>query len=326
MVFNAKIAPFRGVSRFPLRVPAVPVREEEKITTGESTTPAQDQYEPSFADVLVTKAMLSRAFRLPPEIVDTIVDYAEYWPHTTTQVDATDDSLAARGSIHSEKEHVRENVFLLRSPPLGFHTWNRASRRTGGRPIHKTAPEPRPPGEEFSVDDFQRLIASPSPLLARPCRRIVFTIRSRDQGWGGEWGDRGTYNGSWTWFEAGLERWCWPSGPGPAPSLLLLLPLAGRRPHDLLPREEYKVQCNVTAHGEARTHRVVWSYTDSVDPERDVEAAARLEEQGRGKATGSGNFVRALKLGDVVTLWAKARFPGWVNHVESARLDVYYAV
>ena len=45
-------------------------------------------------------------------------------------------------------------------------------------------------------------------MLAHPCRRIVFTIRSHDQGWGGDPGDAGTYNGSWTWFEVGLERWC----------------------------------------------------------------------------------------------------------------------
>lgn len=49
------------------------------------------------------------------------------------------------------------------------------------------------------------------PSLAHPVRKIVFTIESRDQGWGG--GDsRGSYHGSWTWFEAGLERFD-PSAP-----------------------------------------------------------------------------------------------------------------
>jgi hypothetical protein len=38
------------------------------------------------------------------------------------------------------------------------------------------------------------------------CRKIVFTIRSRDQGWGGSAADKGTYRGSYTWFDVGLER------------------------------------------------------------------------------------------------------------------------
>lgn len=96
--------------------------------------------------------------------------------------------------------------------------------------------------------------------------------------------------------------------------------------HELHPSDQLKVQCNLTAEKEALEHRVVWSYTDDVDPERDVEAATKLERQGRGKATGTGKFVRDLKLGDVVTLWSKARFPSWANFVESAKIEVYYAI
>jgi hypothetical protein len=211
--------------------------------------------------------------------------------------------------------------------------------------------KPQPPGEEFTADDFQELIASPIPLLAHPCRRIVFTIRSHDQGFSNEAGNRGTHNGSWTWFEAGLERWCKsspaqtsPAGQEPQqnqhPSLNLdnlctVFPEVEWDSevqqdyvfnHPLNPRDDLKVQCNVTAERETVQHRVVWSYTDDINPERDVEAGAKLAEQGRGKATGDGKFVRDLRLGDVVTLWAKARFPLWANFVESARMDVYYAV
>jgi hypothetical protein len=38
------------------------------------------------------------------------------------------------------------------------------------------------------------------------CRKIVFTIRSHDQGWGGSAADKGTYRGSFTWFDVGKER------------------------------------------------------------------------------------------------------------------------
>jgi hypothetical protein len=186
-------------------------------------------------------------------------------------------------------------------------------------------------------------------MLAHPCRRIVFTIKSHDQGWGGNPNDEGTYNGSWTWFEAGLERWCKTSTAEPdaaeqqtlhqQPSLVpddlcTVLPQVEWDSekeehvlkHPLHPPQHLKIQCNVTAEREWATHRVVWSYTDDIDPERDVEAATKLAERGRGTATGNGKFVRDLKLGDVVTLWAKARFGGWINKVDSVRIDVYYAV
>ncbi|KAL2016175.1 hypothetical protein VTK56DRAFT_4093 [Thermocarpiscus australiensis] len=297
----------------------------------------QPTYEPSVADVLVVKAMLNKGLSIPPEIADTIIDLAEYWPHTTTEV-SFDGSPVAQG----RKE---EDVFLLRTPPLGL----RIPRRL---PNETIPPKPQPPGDEFSPDDFQRLTASSTPMLAHPCRRIAFTIRSRDQGWGGLPADRHTYNGSWTWFEVGLERWCKSStadtGADTAgqqkqqheqPSLTLenlctLLPELEWLPasgeylfvHPLLPREDLKIQCNATSMSTLQEHRVVWSYNDDIDPERDVEAAARLARQGRGKATGNGKFVRDLKLGDVITVWAKARFPLWVNYVESVKVDVYFAV
>ncbi len=39
-----------------------------------------------------------------------------------------------------------------------------------------------------------------------PCRKIVFTIKSHDQGWGGGRENRGTYKGSYSWFDAGKEE------------------------------------------------------------------------------------------------------------------------
>ncbi len=42
--------------------------------------------------------------------------------------------------------------------------------------------------------------------MAHPCRKIVFDIVSKDQGWGGGRGDQGTFHDSFTWFDVGLER------------------------------------------------------------------------------------------------------------------------
>lgn len=100
-------------------------------------------------------------------------------------------------------------------------------------------------------------------------------------------------------------------------------PSTRRYHHDLLP-SSMKVQCNMTANKGTQVHRVQWSWTDDIDP--DSPQGDKLEKQGRGRATATGSFVRDMKLGDVVTVWAKARFPLWVNHVEKAQIDVYWAL
>jgi len=33
-----------------------------------------------------------------------------------------------------------------------------------------------------------------------------------------------------------------------------------------------------------------------------------------------------MKVGDVVPVWGKARFPGWANVVEMVKIDIYWAV
>jgi hypothetical protein len=71
-------------------------------------------------------------------------------------------------------------------------------------------------------------------------------------------------------------------------------------------------------------HVIEWSWTDDIHPES--PEAEKLTEEGRGKETGTGEFVRNLQLGDVITVWGKARFPGWSNHVNGVTVDIYWAV
>jgi hypothetical protein len=58
--------------------------------------------------------------------------------------------------------------------------------------------------EEAGPEYFKRYLKASMPTLEHPVRKIVFTITSRDQGWTHQ--QKGTYESSWTWFEAGLER------------------------------------------------------------------------------------------------------------------------
>jgi hypothetical protein len=70
---------------------------------------------------------------------------------------------------------------------------------------------------------------------------------------------------------------------------------------------------------------IIWSRDDDITNPESSEAT-ELEKIGRGKLTGNGEFVRNMRVGDVVTIWAKARFGGWYNNVDDLQIDVYWAV
>ena len=79
----------------------------------DDTLDAPCSYEPTVLDVIVVKAMLNKALRLPPEIIDTVVDMAEYWPHTSTEMIYTGRPAIARKNATSGAE----NQFLVSPHP-----------------------------------------------------------------------------------------------------------------------------------------------------------------------------------------------------------------
>ncbi|CAK7235730.1 hypothetical protein SCUCBS95973_009365 [Sporothrix curviconia] len=398
--------------RIPATVPDDSDTESESTTSSSSSSSACS-YQPSFCDVLVVKAMLQRHGRLPLELVDDIVDDAAYWAHAHAEVffarDTGRDLTVPTGRAHP----TGGNRFCLRTPPLGFQrapvrggsgsTTTNNSGEAARKAYTLQEPEPVPLEEEAvggdccSADDIRQwLPAGQAPLLEHPCRKIVFTIVSHDQGWANNAhrGDR--YKGSYTWFDVGLERYGWrkgaehkeasetesdekapfaPTAPDtatlytlrpdvvaasqPPPNSILL-----QHPRDELqhPREELpprrwrfdfplnpgddRLQSNKVATREFAEHTIVWSWTDEKPPLEEEPANSSqgpavsvvegqdppttqrcpLDKIGRGSETGDGSFVRNLRVGDVVTVWAKARFPGWSNTVRSVEVDVYWAV
>jgi hypothetical protein len=84
------------------------------------------------------------------------------------------------------------------------------------------------------------------------------------------------------------------------------------------------LQSNVTAKPSVTKHKVTWRATDNVNP--DSLEGDKLEENGRGRFTLNVEFVKDLRIGDSITVWAKARFAGWCNIVESVKVEVYWAV
>ncbi|KAJ8595449.1 hypothetical protein M405DRAFT_714367, partial [Rhizopogon salebrosus TDB-379] len=145
-----------------------------------------------------------------------------------------------------------------------------------------------------------------------PCRKIEFHLWSNGQGWGGEPEYRGTYNGSYTWFDAGIEK--------------LHTPIFANNTgyHYTVASSGHYASENVVAKEGVTEHTIVWYFLDSFDNQS--AEAAEATKLGWGPATLDGKFVRSMQVGGCITLWARARFPGWENRVQKTKITVYWAV
>ncbi|KAH8819041.1 hypothetical protein F5884DRAFT_759280 [Xylogone sp. PMI_703] len=333
-----------------------------RFTSNSEEKPAPPPtYEPTVSDVLMVKRLILHVSELPLELVDLIIDYAEYWPHTTTPALLEFIRAYANGD---------ENKMIVRSLPLGYvpsetsPDYQIMSDSEEQKQLYFfKEPLPLPDNLEIPNDAteevLQHWLSKSRPRTEHPCRKIVFTFTSHDQGWGGEASCRGTYNGAFSWFDVGLERICATRNENLIPHVLkdddllrikdteerlincifrTINPitvtntrsdrlnrsnLPDQFMHPLIPNE-HVLQKNLAATRDDQDYKITLSATDNISP--DSPEAEKLEAQGRGKATASGEFVRNLQPGDVVTVWAKARFPGWANHVKSMKIDVYWAV
>ncbi|OAX33461.1 hypothetical protein K503DRAFT_748708 [Rhizopogon vinicolor AM-OR11-026] len=285
----------------------------------DSSYAASTEHKPSVADVLRVKTYLQS--KLPPELVDGIIDDASYWPHSSVNFERP-----FTLPFFKDGRRVGDAMYM-RTLPLGI-------RGTEG-------------DFSFTEQDFMngpswlkklRLggpddLSWSTPSLSYPCRKIEFQLWSHDQGWGGE--HPGTYNASFTWFDTGIDKLPTPTFASDVvewPSYLL-------RREDVDDAEAFRIQRdttipviplettlqkNVAAKRQTTVHTIVWHFLDSFD--KDSAEAKEAANMGRGPGTLDGKFVRRLQVGDCITLWVRARFPGWQNHVQKAEITVYWAV
>jgi hypothetical protein len=275
-------------------------------------------YEPTTVDILIVKQYFKLfSVPLPDELIDDIIDAASYWAHTSLTVDghtvayAEGDKMYMRtlplavcgteGDFLLDKENLQGEGFVL-----------------GGLPSTE--------------------LEQAAPTRAKPFRKVEFQLWSHDQGWGGEHGCRGTYNGAYSWFDASVERLEstsyfteskeWPS------SLLFATVDAPNLPDDVtffqkdakrpfLPSAS-TLQKNIVAEEQTTHHTITWTDLDDVK-EGSPEAIA-AQNRGQGWKSYDGSFVRDLQVGDCITLWMRARFPGWSNNAVKAKITVFWAV
>lgn len=99
-------------------------------------------YEPSALDVVVVKIMLTKGCKLPHEIVLSLLDHAEYWPHTTTTLDRslTVSSGPGREDQFLVSDTHQPSVFLFTNRQLvSFDQNHSASSKRSTTTIATTA-------------------------------------------------------------------------------------------------------------------------------------------------------------------------------------------
>ncbi|KAL7933026.1 hypothetical protein V8C35DRAFT_306078 [Trichoderma chlorosporum] len=301
--------------------------------------PSTQPYEPTLHDVLVVRAMLSKAVILP-ELVGYIMDYAEYWVRSTAKSNP-DFSIRAK-QVGNGDFDFQGSTFLLRSFPIGL-TENVIGLERGGfyhRFYQTEQIAARPVKEACDRRFFQDLMTNTSRHHS-PVRKIVFRITSHDQGWTTD-DVPGPFIASKTWFEAGIERFeashkcerCPDMRKLPLCKLAVVEPKPENRvSRNGVPGYRYghspwkgprEILRNKTASEEWEDYEVTWTCWDVVAP--DSQEAQQAMEEGKGQMDGDGQFVRSLRLGDVVTVWGRAMHRGWVNTVDTVQMDIYWAL
>ncbi|KAL8786020.1 MAG: hypothetical protein Q9213_003001 [Squamulea squamosa] len=175
---------------------------------------------PSMLEVINVKRLLL-ILKLPLEIVDLILDHAEFWPHTTCTSQYRTVVFSSEGKAHQVRqlwmrdwrslpfsmdhgpipENYRiapNNAFLLRTHPLGLET------REPVLPV-KAGVVSRWK-KKLKRDRQRKGSAGPTWLQPRglhPCRKVVFEILSHQEAMDFS---EPQYGDSPTWFDVSVEK------------------------------------------------------------------------------------------------------------------------
>jgi hypothetical protein len=183
--------------------------------------------------------------KLPPELVPSILDFAEYWVKSsascTYHMNITERDLR----VGSESSSDLKGALYHTSPLI--------------------------------AGDYERF------STLSPVRKVIFTITSKDQGWSSYPENYGTYENSWTWFEAIVLDW---------DEDVIAQPILPRR-----------ICTNVHAGSDYKTHVTTWTWNSEDEQER--------------------MWIHRLRRGSKIGINVWARFPGWSNSVHSANIDIY---
>ncbi|KAF3937172.1 hypothetical protein ABW19_dt0201353 [Dactylella cylindrospora] len=247
------------------------------------------------------------AVKVPPELVPPILDYAEYFPHEVIGKREEQESVGNDGS----------KVYLTARIPE-FEALDKNTAGKGGK----------------------------EGMGGRPgrVRKLVFKIRSKDQGWSSYPRDKGTYRGSWSWLEVELWRKFDSTGStdtsGESSTGNQQQEQQQQQPLPQLSEEEKKqnpgmyrvttclLQRNKHAVSDYTDHEIVWDWkVDELDDEVEEKwEPGCVDTWQKGGRIDNGKFVRELRGGDELRVVMRALFPGWRCSVESCEIECWWAV
>ncbi|KAK7047180.1 hypothetical protein VNI00_006846 [Paramarasmius palmivorus] len=217
---------------------------------------------------------------LPRELVDVIIDDAQYWPRIRV-----------------------ERSLIVTATAMDNADW-----------CYLVTPRLFVDAEEDSNADEADL------KRPRRINSVTFTTKSHDQGWGGPPRDEmeryGPHHGSFSWFEAMIIRQSekYPNAPWWLETFDLPVDLQDPVPSDRElseadavtvgpPRKRWFVLCNQTANREFLDHTVTWTIDDE-DPLHTIEDSLR------GHVGMSKKFLDLLRAGDRIALMVRAMVSG----------------
>lgn len=76
----------------------------------EHASPSSKPFDLSPIDVVVTRIMLTKGKKLPPSVVDVIFDFAEYWAHSSNEINYQDEH---QSPLRVSGGGGNENKFLV---------------------------------------------------------------------------------------------------------------------------------------------------------------------------------------------------------------------
>ncbi|KAJ5975264.1 hypothetical protein N7481_008971 [Penicillium waksmanii] len=267
--------------------------EQPQSSSLSKPDPDTENFFPTLWDVLKVRYILQWKLKklVPPELVDAIIDQAEYWPSTKHVMEGQRRILWDRDQV------------LFKTVPLCFD-------RKSLEEVESPKPLPH--------------------RTAHPCRKIIFHLSSHDQGGSRIHEDMYQGSFTWFDAEVIREahkKRMYVDGTEQE----ILEDETGKEkrhfePTDelLLPRSK-QLQMNGARVSETQDRVIIWHYLDNVSPES-TEAHDIERTEGRGRYTLDGQVVRELEVGDSVALWGRARFGQWANHVFQASARVFWAV
>jgi len=287
----------------------------QNSTSDSDTTPSEPRYHLDTVDAIFVKSALNKM--LPPELTEPVLEYAEYFPSKI--IGKRDDEVACSST---EKK------------------------------LYLTARVP-----EFPAFDPSTEGAGGSGSKGRPnrVRKLVFKVKSRDQGWSSNAG-RGTFVGSYSWLEVELWRRkvakpeSGTEGQSSSDTQTRMTtesvttePELSTIQHD--ETNDHETDHDDENHGYERLgepellqrnrhadrnfgeYEIVWDWQKDQLSDSDPE---KWEANGEGWYKDghyqNGAFVRKLRGGDEIRIILASQFPGWACRVASCEVELFWAV